>query len=227
MGIDCRSCRARYRWNAGGAFPAGRNPRPCYRAEGCPCCGSHPLPATGLRVTASSRRRPAPPGRRCGCPASYSSCANTPERQPSTETPHKAYSPPEGVGLARYAAAASAALIATSDGADRRRCASPTAGERRPRKVIARTPRRNGGRKCPILTRHPQEHDVPTFQPGQPTPDDPRKEAPMKDPPLHEEHDIERAPRTADKPESSTTRIARQANGGGDQEVLISMPAPC
>ena len=43
----------------------------------------------------------------------------------------------------------------------------------------------------------PNEHDVPTFQPGQPTPDDPRKDAPMTDPPLHEEHDIERAPRTA------------------------------
>ena len=43
----------------------------------------------------------------------------------------------------------------------------------------------------------PKEHDVPTFQPGQPTPDDPRKESPMKDPPLHPESDIERAPRTA------------------------------
>lgn len=44
----------------------------------------------------------------------------------------------------------------------------------------------------------PNEHDVPTFQPGRPTPEDPRKEAPMKDPPVHEEHDIERAPRTAE-----------------------------
>jgi hypothetical protein len=47
----------------------------------------------------------------------------------------------------------------------------------------------------------PKEHDVPQFQPGKPTPDDPRKEAPMKDPPVHPEHDIERAPRTAGEPE--------------------------
>jgi hypothetical protein len=46
----------------------------------------------------------------------------------------------------------------------------------------------------------PNEHDVPTFQPGQPTPDDPRKDAPMEDPPIDPEHDIERAPRTAGEP---------------------------
>ena len=43
----------------------------------------------------------------------------------------------------------------------------------------------------------PKEHDVPVVQPGQPTPDDPRQESPMKDPPVHPDHDIERAPRTA------------------------------
>ena len=43
----------------------------------------------------------------------------------------------------------------------------------------------------------PNEHDVPVFQPGQPTPDDPRKDSPVQDPPLHPEHDIERAPRQA------------------------------
>ena len=58
----------------------------------------------------------------------------------------------------------------------------------------------------------PKEHDVPTFQPGRPTPDDPRKEAPMKDPPLHPEHDIERAPRSAEPggietPDSSPDRV--------------------
>ena len=40
----------------------------------------------------------------------------------------------------------------------------------------------------------PKEHDVPTFQPGRPTPEDPRKESPMKDPPVNPEHDIEHAP---------------------------------
>jgi hypothetical protein len=40
----------------------------------------------------------------------------------------------------------------------------------------------------------PKEHDVPVFQPGQPTPDDPRKEAPMKDPPVNPEHDGPDAP---------------------------------
>jgi hypothetical protein len=35
----------------------------------------------------------------------------------------------------------------------------------------------------------PREHDVPVFQPGRPTPEDPRKESPMKDPPVNPEHD--------------------------------------
>jgi hypothetical protein len=41
---------------------------------------------------------------------------------------------------------------------------------------------------------NPKEHDVPTFQPGRPTPDDPRKEAPMKDPPVNPEQDAPEAP---------------------------------
>jgi hypothetical protein len=41
---------------------------------------------------------------------------------------------------------------------------------------------------------NPKEHDVPTFQPGRPTPEDPRKEAPMKDPPVNPEHDGPGAP---------------------------------
>lgn len=61
----------------------------------------------------------------------------------------------------------------------------------------------------------PHEHDVPTFQPGQPTPDDPRKESPMKDPPRHEEHDIERAPRqaqTIDKQGGDASRVLYDEN---------------
>jgi hypothetical protein len=37
----------------------------------------------------------------------------------------------------------------------------------------------------------PGEHDTPVVQPGKPTPDDPRKEAPIKDPPVNPEHDID------------------------------------
>ena len=37
----------------------------------------------------------------------------------------------------------------------------------------------------------PGEHDIPVFQPGKPTPDDPRKEAPIKDPPVNPDRDIE------------------------------------
>jgi hypothetical protein len=68
---------------------------------------------------------------------------------------------------------------------------------------------------------NPNEHDVPTFQPGRPTPEDPRKEAPMKDPPVHPEHDIERAPRTAEdskelgdveRPDPSPDRVLYDEN---------------
>jgi len=41
---------------------------------------------------------------------------------------------------------------------------------------------------------NPNEHDVPVVQPGKPTPDDPRKEAPMRDPPVNPEHDGPDAP---------------------------------
>ena len=47
----------------------------------------------------------------------------------------------------------------------------------------------------------PNEHDVPVTQPGRPTPDDPRKESPMTDPPVHPEHDdVERIAKTPDEP---------------------------
>jgi hypothetical protein len=40
----------------------------------------------------------------------------------------------------------------------------------------------------------PNEHDKPVFQPttpGKPTPEDPREHEPMRDPPVHPEHDVE------------------------------------
>jgi hypothetical protein len=53
----------------------------------------------------------------------------------------------------------------------------------------------------------PNEHDVPVVQPGQPTPDDPRKEAPIKDPPVNPEHDGPNAP-------------VRQAENGSADRVI-------
>jgi hypothetical protein len=39
----------------------------------------------------------------------------------------------------------------------------------------------------------PREHDKPIFQPGNPTPEDPRQNEPIQDPPVDPEHDeIER-----------------------------------
>jgi hypothetical protein len=35
----------------------------------------------------------------------------------------------------------------------------------------------------------PQEHDKPAFQPGAPTPEDPRQNEPIQDPPMDPEHD--------------------------------------
>jgi hypothetical protein len=35
----------------------------------------------------------------------------------------------------------------------------------------------------------PREHDKPVFQPGAPTPEDPRQREPIQDPPLDPEHD--------------------------------------
>ena len=35
----------------------------------------------------------------------------------------------------------------------------------------------------------PNEHDKPVFQPGKPTPEDPRQNTPVEDPPVHPEHD--------------------------------------
>lgn len=54
----------------------------------------------------------------------------------------------------------------------------------------------------------PNEHDVPVVQPGQPTPDDPRKEAPIKDPPVNPDHDGPDAP----------VRIADDEDEGDSQE---------
>ena len=45
----------------------------------------------------------------------------------------------------------------------------------------------------------PNEHDVPTFQPGQPTPDDPRKDSPVEDPPVDPEHEMLGVDRGADE----------------------------
>ncbi|MEJ0037289.1 MAG: hypothetical protein WDO68_14620 [Gammaproteobacteria bacterium] len=60
----------------------------------------------------------------------------------------------------------------------------------------------------------PREHDVPAFQPGKPAPDDPRKESPMKDPPVNPDHDIE-------DPEP-----VRQAGGAGDQVLYDENRVP-
>jgi hypothetical protein len=35
----------------------------------------------------------------------------------------------------------------------------------------------------------PGEHDAPVVPPGKPTPDDPRKETPIKDPPVNPDRD--------------------------------------
>ena len=35
----------------------------------------------------------------------------------------------------------------------------------------------------------PKEHDKPAFQPGTPTPEDPREHEPIHDPPIDPEHD--------------------------------------
>lgn len=35
----------------------------------------------------------------------------------------------------------------------------------------------------------PKEHDKPVFQPGKPTPEDPRQQEPIHDPPMDPEHD--------------------------------------
>jgi hypothetical protein len=45
-----------------------------------------------------------------------------------------------------------------------------------------------------INTPTPNERDVPVFQPGMPTPEDPRQESPMRDPPVDPEHDVDEKP---------------------------------
>ena len=60
----------------------------------------------------------------------------------------------------------------------------------------------------------PNERDVPVLQPGKPTPDDPRKDSPMVDPPVNPEHDIE-------QPEP-----VRQAGGSADQVLSDENRAP-
>ncbi len=60
----------------------------------------------------------------------------------------------------------------------------------------------------------PGERDVPVFQPGKPTPDDPRKEAPIKDPPVNPDHDVE-------EPEP-----VRQATEGKDRILYEEGRAP-
>jgi hypothetical protein len=35
----------------------------------------------------------------------------------------------------------------------------------------------------------PKEHDKPVFEPGSPTPEDPRQREPIRDPPVDPEHD--------------------------------------
>ncbi len=60
----------------------------------------------------------------------------------------------------------------------------------------------------------PGEHDVPIFQPGKPTPDDPRKEAPIKDPPVDPDRDVE-------EPEP-----VRQADEGSDRVLYDENRVP-
>jgi hypothetical protein len=60
----------------------------------------------------------------------------------------------------------------------------------------------------------PNEHDVPVVDPGKPTPDDPRKEAPMRDPPVNPPHDGPNAP-------------VRQANANEPEELGgVEAPEP-
>jgi|GEM_PF-1743771 len=59
----------------------------------------------------------------------------------------------------------------------------------------------------------PKEHDKPVFQPGKPTPEDPRQREPMQDPPVDPEHDdIERE------------NPVRQAGGGRGVEAPDPSP---